>query len=71
MSPRLPNGWWRHRTEARFPRRRRGLERALAEFEAEGSIAVERLRAMRPSTYLKLAACLLGGTHEAEDAGAK
>lgn len=67
MSPRLPNGWWRHRTEARFPRRRRGLERALAEFEAEGRIAVERLRAMRPATYLKLAACLLGGSREADE----
>lgn len=60
MSAKLPPGYWRHANEARFGRRRLRLEQILAEFEAEGPIAIERARAMRPTTYLKLVACLLG-----------
>jgi hypothetical protein len=60
VSARLPPGYWRHGNEARFRRRRLRLEQILAEFEADGAVAIERARAMRPTTYLKLAACLLG-----------
>jgi hypothetical protein len=51
---------WRHAHQARFGRRRLLVEQLVAEFEAEGAVAIERARVMRPTTYLKLAACLVG-----------
>jgi hypothetical protein len=67
VSATLPPGYWRHADQARFGRRRLLLEQLLAEFAAEGPVAIARARAMRTTTYLKLCACLLGPADEADE----
>ena len=67
MTARLPPGYWRHGNQARFGRRRLKLEQILAEFEAEGPVAIARARAMRPGLYLTLSACLLGPPEDADE----